>query len=311
VRDALGRRVDSVRATLTLRCNMNCVYCHREGEGRSGRELTCEEWVRVLRACARLGLRRVKFTGGEPTLREDLPRIIEGIRNRFRDVSLTTNGSLLRRRADELRESGLDRVNVSLDTLDPSLYRIITRSRYSPREILRGIEAAISVGLTPVKVNVVLFRETLEGLRELAEELTDECGCARLQLIEPMLDAEVGMQPATVREALRELSDLKPRLVRVRKFQNRSVYRLENGVTIEAIKPKSGEMCRACSRIRITHDGRFKGCILGRPRRLPVDSYRALLSALRRYIRERDDTMSGNRRRGVRGGRARGRRDLP
>ncbi|MEO2240504.1 MAG: GTP 3',8-cyclase MoaA [Euryarchaeota archaeon] len=306
MRDALGRRVDSVRATLTLRCNMDCVYCHREGESPSGRELTCEEWVRVLRACARLGLRRVKFTGGEPTLREDLPLIIEGIRDRFRDVSLTTNGSLLRRRADELREAGLDRVNVSLDTLDPSLYRAITRSRHSPREVLRGIETAISVGLTPVKVNVVLFRETLEGIRELTEELADECEHARLQLIEPMLNADAGMRPATVREALRELSDLKPRLIRVRKFQNRSVYRLENGITIEAIRPKSGEMCWTCSRIRITHDGKFKGCILSRPRRLPVDSYRDLLGTLRRYIRERDDTMPGGRR-GVRGDRARGR----
>ncbi len=311
MRDALGRRVDSVRATVTLRCNMNCVYCHREGEEPAGRELSWQEWVRVLRACADLGIRRVKFTGGEPTLREDLPWIIEGVRDHFRDVSLVTNGSLLHCRAEELREAGLDRVNVSLDTLDPRLYRRITRSGFSPRGVVRGIEAAVSAGLTPVKVNVVLFRETLAGLRELVEEVAGED--VRLQLIEPMAAPSAGaeLRPATVEEALEALSDLGPRLTRVRRFQSRRVYELENGVMLETVKPEGGVMCRACSRIRITHNGMFKGCILGSPRELPLDNYHHLLNTLRRYIRERDDTLGKNLRwQGVAAGRVGGRRDL-
>ncbi|WP_456482439.1 GTP 3',8-cyclase MoaA [Methanopyrus sp.] len=286
--DALGREVRSVRISVTMRCNMACVYCHREGERPGRSELSAAEWNRLLRACAKIGIRKVKITGGEPLLREDLVKIIENIEG-FDEVSLVTNGVLLTEYADDLAEAGLDRVNVSLDTVDRRLYRELTRSHFSPNDVIGGIEAAVSAGLTPVKVNVVLASETVKTLPTLVEELADLEGL-KLQLIEPMGPVP-GFRPARAEDGLRVLGEYDPELERVRTFQNREVYRLNNGMAVEVVRPMDGVMCEACTRIRITHDGKYKGCLMAPPKPLPRDDFEELVRTLKEYVRTRDDTF--------------------
>ncbi|AAM02753.1 GTP 3',8-cyclase MoaA [Methanopyrus kandleri] len=288
MRDALGREVRSVRISVTMRCNMACVYCHREGERPGRSELSAAEWGRLLRACAEIGVRKVKITGGEPLLRRDLIEIIENAEG-FEEVSLVTNGVLLADYAGDLAEAGLDRVNVSLDTVDRKLYRKLTRSRFSPDDVIRGIEAAVSEGLTPVKVNVVLTSETVKTLPTLVEELADLEGL-KLQLIEPM-GSIPGFRPAHAEDGLRALGEYEPELERVRTFHSREVYRLNNGMAVEVVKPMDGVMCEACTRIRLTHDGKYKGCLMAPPKPLPRDDFGELVRTLKEYVRTRDDTF--------------------
>ncbi|WP_457619898.1 GTP 3',8-cyclase MoaA [Methanopyrus sp.] len=292
MRDALGREVRSVRISVTMRCNMACVYCHREGERPGKSELSAAEWLRLLRACAEIGVRKVKITGGEPLLREDLVEIIENAED-FEELSLVTNGVLLSKYASDLAEAGLDRVNVSLDTVDRKLYRKLTRSHFSPNDVIRGIEVAVSEGLTPVKVNVVLTSETVRTLPALVEELVGLEGL-KLQLIEPMGSIPES-RPARAEDGLRALSEYEPELERIRTFHNREIYRLNNDMAVEVVKPMDGIMCEACTRIRLTHDGRYKGCLMAPPKPLPRNDYEGLVRTLKEYVRTRDDTFEVHR----------------
>ncbi|WP_456436171.1 GTP 3',8-cyclase MoaA [Methanopyrus sp.] len=288
MRDALGREVRSVRISVTTRCNMACVYCHREGEQPGRSELSAAEWCRLLRACAEIGIRKVKITGGEPLLREDLVEIIENTKG-FEETSLVTNGVLLARYSGDLAEVGLDRVNVSLDTVNRKLYRKLTQSRFSPDYVIRGIEAAVSEGLTPVKVNVVLVSDTVKTLPTLVEELSDLEGL-KLQLIEP-IGSIPGFKPARAEDGLKALGEYEPELERVRTFHNREIYRLNNGMSVEVVKPMDGVMCEACTRIRLTHDGKYKGCLMAPPKSLPRNDFEELVRTLKGYVRTRNDTF--------------------
>lgn len=164
--DTLGRPVRDLRISVTDRCNFRCVYCMpKEVFGRDYRFLerrellTFEEIARLARAFARQGVRKVRITGGEPLLRRDLDRLvamlaeIEGL-----DLTLTTNGSLLARQARALKEAGLRRVTVSLDSLDDRVFRAMNDVDFPVTRVLEGIEAAAEAGLTPVKVNMVVKR---------------------------------------------------------------------------------------------------------------------------------------------------------
>ncbi|UYZ40067.1 MAG: GTP 3',8-cyclase MoaA [Candidatus Methanospirare jalkutatii] len=161
--DAFGREITSLRFALTRRCNLNCIYCHAEGEERGGgdasKEISADLVVKVAKvASQRFSVRKVKFSGGEPLLRGDLAEIIQRIRAYEDEISLTTNGTLLREKASELADAGLDRVNVSLDTLNPEKYDFITRTRGNLSKVIDGIYAAVDANLTPVKLNMVLLK---------------------------------------------------------------------------------------------------------------------------------------------------------
>ncbi|HNT73107.1 MAG TPA: radical SAM protein, partial [Methanothrix sp.] len=160
LRDPFGRRVTGLRVAVTPRCNLACLYCHHEGEvGSPYRVISADEIAKVISAGADLGIRKVKLTGGEPLLRDDLESILlrlpEGV-----EVSLTTNGILLAERAESLAAAGLARVNVSLDSLCPAVFSGITGGTEADhRRVLEGIDAALGAGLLPVKVNFVVLRE--------------------------------------------------------------------------------------------------------------------------------------------------------
>ena len=177
-RDARGRALHDLRVSVTDRCNFRCHYCMpREvfGPGFAflprAELLTFEEITRAVAAFARLGTRKVRLTGGEPLLRRDLPTLVAELRAvpGIDEIAITTNGALLARLAPALRRAGLDRVTVSLDSLDPEVFRAMSGSSVPVRQVLDGIAAAVAAGFGPIKVNTVVKRGVNEaGLLELA-----------------------------------------------------------------------------------------------------------------------------------------------
>ncbi|MGY2061072.1 radical SAM protein, partial [Nocardia gipuzkoensis] len=192
--DRFGRVARDLRVSITEKCSLRCTYCMPE-EGLpaipADELLSAEEIVRVITLAVHdLGVREVRFTGGEPLMRRDLERIVAGCRAELPDtpLSMTTNAVGLEHRAAALARAGLNRINVSLDTVDPAGFARLTR-RDRLGSVLSGIRAARRVGLAPVKVNAVLMRETLSGATDLLRWCLDE-GC-ELRFIEEMpLDAD-------------------------------------------------------------------------------------------------------------------------
>jgi len=156
LKDPYNRPVSNLRISLTPACNLSCIYCHAEGEKPADGLICAADIAEIMRVAAENGVRSVKFTGGEPALRTDLVEIIRSVPDGM-ESSMTTNGTLLADLAWDLREAGLSRVNVSLDSLDRETYNRITgQDRLS--DVLSGIEAALDAGLTPIKLNMVLLK---------------------------------------------------------------------------------------------------------------------------------------------------------
>lgn len=175
--DSFGRSVTYLRVSVTDKCNYRCVYC-MPPEGVATRDhaelLTAEETARFIRLAASEGIRRVRLTGGEPLVSRRLIPLIRAIRAipQIEDISLTTNGALLPGLAPALREAGLDRVNISLDTLDPEQFALITRTGRL-EQALAGIDAALTFGFSPVKVNTVVVRRLHQDVLGLARLSVD------------------------------------------------------------------------------------------------------------------------------------------
>jgi cyclic pyranopterin phosphate synthase len=257
--DPYGRKISSLRISLTQRCNLRCIYCHAEGEQGFGDEITVDEVARIVRIASRHGVERVKLTGGEPLLRKDLEDIIRALPP-LKDVSLTTNGTLLADRAQRLKEAGLNRVNISLDSLDSETFDMITRRRGKLESVLKGIEAAIEAGLTPVKLNMVY----LKGINE--DEVEDMMGFIRgrpliLQVIELMDFNGAFERHADVSALERSLRDRAEKCV-YREMHRRAKYFIQ-GAEVEVVRPiDNSEFCMNCNRLRITSDFKLKPCLL-------------------------------------------------
>jgi GTP 3',8-cyclase len=274
--DTYGRIATDLRVSLTDRCNLRCTYCMPE-EGLSWLAkpelLTDDEIVRLVEiAVTRLGVTEVRFTGGEPLLRPGLVSIVErcaALHPRPR-LSLTTNGIGLERVAGSLRGAGLDRVNVSLDTIDPETFQRITRRRRHG-DVLRGLSAARAAGLTPVKVNAVL----MPGLNEAeAPELLTwamEQGY-ELRFIEQMpLDPQHGWQRARmitagdILGALRTRFTLTPEGEDDRGSAPAERWLVDGGPhRVGVIASVTRPFCRACDRTRLTADGQVRTCLFAR-----------------------------------------------
>jgi GTP 3',8-cyclase len=271
--DTYGRVATDLRVSLTDRCNLRCTYCMPE-EGlqwlAKPELLTDDEIVRLVRiAVSELGVEEVRFTGGEPLLRPGLVGIVErcaDLPERPR-LSLTTNGIGLERTAVALRDAGLDRVNVSLDTLDPEVFRRMTR-RKRHADVLRGLAAAQEAGLTPVKVNSVL----MPGLNDT--EAPDLLAWAmdegyELRFIEQMpLDAQHGWQrdgmitAGDILESLRTRFTLAPEGEEERGSAPAERWIVDGGPhRVGVIASVTRPFCRACDRTRLTADGQVRTCL--------------------------------------------------
>jgi cyclic pyranopterin phosphate synthase len=262
--DPFGRKLTGLRMALTARCNLACIYCHHEGELSSRgemspkREISHELAVSIATAAAQLGVRSLKLTGGEPLLRADLEDIIAGMPSALK-ISLTTNGIFLEERARGLAEAGLERVNISLDSMRPETYGAITGGREGDLEkVIRGIDSALEAGLDPVKLNVVVLQENQDEVAELIQ-FSREKGLI-LQLIELMdtrglrISGDIGR----IEESLEARADR----VATRELHRRRKYFLD-GAEVEVVRPMDNtEFCQHCSRLRVTSDGRIKTCLL-------------------------------------------------
>jgi cyclic pyranopterin phosphate synthase len=289
LQDDFGRPITYMRVSVTDRCNLRCVYCMPpQGVIKKphGAMIRYEEIARVVGVAAEHGVREVRLTGGEPLVRPDLPQLVGMLAQipGIEDLSLTTNGVLLERMAGELAGAGLQRVNVSLDTLDEDKYRRITRGGQLER-VWRGIEAAEANGLVPLKINVVVMR----GVND--DELPD---LARMSISHPWHVRFIELMPINnhlpwgpefppPEEMYMNVAQIMQRLEpfglkAVEKSIGSgpaSLYQAEGGQgVIGFISAVSAHFCASCNRLRLTADGKLRSCLLN-------DTEISVLGALR------------------------------
>lgn len=276
--DAYGRVATDLRVSLTDRCNLRCQYCMpAEGLDWLGRDevLTNDEIIRLIRiGVTRLGITTVRLTGGEPLLRQDLEWLVAAIADLdpAPRIAMTTNGIGLAKRARRLVAAGLDRVNISLDTLDPQTFKKITR-RPRLADVLAGVEAAVAAGLNPVKINAVLLRGVNDQEAYPLLEWAMSAG-VQLRFIEQMpLDAQHSWKRSEMVTADEIRERLSAHITLVEDAHDRErrgsapaeLFRVEGtphavGIIASVSKP----FCGACDRVRLTADGQLRNCLFAR-----------------------------------------------
>lgn len=266
IRDPYGRPIKSLRISVTSRCNLGCIYCHQEGIEKSRSEMSSAEIARIVDITAGRGVKKVKITGGEPLVRRDIGGIIEKIAevDGIKEVSMTTNATLLSKKSEALKEAGLKRVNISLDTLDKETFSRITKGGELDT-VIEGIKSAVDAGLRPVKLNMVVMKGlNTDKIKEMIEFAS--ANNAILQLI-GLMENEYNDEffkeySCDIDRIVKELEE-EANEVLVRKFmQNRTRYILDEG-EVEVVFPMHNtEFCANCTRIRITADGKFKPCLM-------------------------------------------------
>ena len=270
IRDRYDRIIDYMRISVTDRCNLRCIYCMpHEGISplRWKELLNDDEIVRVVKIAAHLGVGKIRITGGEPLMRQDLSRLIESLRNvdGIEDISLTTNGRLLKRYAHSLADAGLNRVNVSLDSLRRDRYREITRGG-EIGEVFEGIHEAEKAGLLPIKINMI-------PIKGVNEDEINEFAMLTLQTPYQVRFIEwmpIGPGNGWKREKYVSTDEIKIRLsaiaplvpVKMRKSGPARYFRFEDALGIIGfISPISHHFCESCNRLRLTADGKLRPCL--------------------------------------------------
>jgi len=271
--DSLGRVIHDLRVSITDRCNYKCVYCRTGEMGAQYPELGIEEYLRLIGVFVGLGITKVRLTGGEPLLRRglvELVRELAGLRtlwNQPRELGVTTNGHLLDELAGPLKAAGLDRVTVSMDAVDAPTFERITRVAGSFEQVLKGIRAARAAGLTPLKINCVLLRgfndDQIVGFARFAREEN-----VVVRFIEFMPLEEGRLWTPEIVVPLREIVERIGRVLPLVEMPPREAsetakrYTFADGVgEIGIIAPVSQAFCGACSRVRLTSDGKIRTCL--------------------------------------------------
>ncbi len=272
--DRFGRSLTYLRVSLIDRCNLRCLYCMPQGllnPFSEGELLSMQEIFDIVAIFSELGINKVRLTGGEPLLKKGVPTLVKAIKGlpAIREVVMTTNGVLLKNFAAELKQAGLDRINVSLDTLNIQNFKRIT-GLDKLKEVLEGIHAAVAVGIQPIKVNVVLMK----GFNDL--EILDLARFAigsslHLRFIEWMptageihsvresrfLSAEIAQKQIESEYSLK-LDDSDP-------HAPARTYRIEGTrSTVGFISPLSNAFCAKCNRLRLKANGMMKTCLHGK-----------------------------------------------
>ncbi len=269
--DSYNRKIDYIRVSVTDRCNLRCIYC-MPSEGV--REIThteilrYEEIVRLLSVAADLGIKKVRITGGEPLVRKGLPSLIKAISNikGIEEISLTTNGVLLRNFARELKEAGLKRLNISLDSMNPNRYEEITRGN-NLADVWEGIKIAEGLGFSPIKINMVPIR----GFND--NEIKD---FASLTFNKPYHIRFIEFMPTGAKEIwskdkcipVQEIRDLISELGELKPIKNEwgsgpaKNFRIDGAKGVVGfISAISDHFCGGCNRLRLTSDGKLRPCL--------------------------------------------------
>ena len=270
--DNHGRNIHDLRISITDRCNYKCVYCRTGNEGALYAELPFADYLRMARVFASLGITKIRLTGGEPLLRGGIVNFVRDL-SQLRtaegeplDIAVTTNGHLLPEMAQPLKDSGLHRVTVSMDAVDPDRFARITRVPNGYDNVLAGIRAARRVGLEPVKVNCVLLRGFNEDqIIPFGMFAREEGVVVRFIEFMPLEEDRTWTRDRVVslEEIAARMSEYKP-LVEIEHEHSETArrYRFEDGIgEIGIIAPVSQPFCGACSRIRLTSDGKIRTCL--------------------------------------------------
>ena len=273
LRDSHGRVITDLRVSITDRCNYKCVYCRTGQVGAQYSELKTEDYLRLIRSFVALGIEKVRLTGGEPLLRRDLVEIVRELAS-WRtpadeplDIAITTNGHLLEDLARPLKNAGLSRVTVSMDAVDQATFERITRVPGSFPAVVRGIRAAQEAGLGRVKINCVLMRgfndDQIEGFARFSR---DEDVIVRFIEFMPLEEGRLWTPEIVV--SLREIVDRLGVVFSLRPLKPNSPsetarrYGFADGRgEIGIIAPVTQAFCGACSRIRLTSDGKIRTCL--------------------------------------------------
>lgn len=278
--DRFARQINYLRLSVTDRCNLRCVYCMPpSGILHKAQEtiLTFEEIYRIVRIAADLGIDKVRITGGEPLVRKDMDKLIEKLRPiaSLKEIALTTNGIYLDRYATSLKAAGLDRVNISLDTLRPDRFYRITRGGDLDR-VLRGIESALSAGLSPVKINVVLLNgfntDEISAFASLTksrpihvrfiEYMDTRLSIACSEALELGISSyeELFSNALEAKRISAALGELHP--VYDEQGGPASVFRIDGFLgTLGFISPISEPFCASCNKLRLESDGVLRSCL--------------------------------------------------
>jgi cyclic pyranopterin phosphate synthase len=271
--DAFNRPITYLRISVTDRCNLRCVYCMPEAGLpwiAKSEILTYEEIVYIVEAAAKVGVRSIRLTGGEPLIRRDVATLVRRIARvpGIDDISLSTNALLLADQARDLRDAGLTRVNISLDTLQEERFFAIAR-RPGLDRVLAGIDAAIAEGMTPVKLNCVVMRGQNDDEIGAFAELT-RARPIHVRFIEVMpVEENLGMQAdsyvaaSEILARINALGDLRP--VAGPGGNGPARYYAFDGAagSVGVISPLSHDYCETCNRVRLGADGRLRLCLFG------------------------------------------------
>jgi len=265
LRDPFGRRLRYLRLSVTDRCNYRCVYCMPEtgvALGRRADRLTFEETARLGRILCEMGFDKIRLTGGEPTVRRDLPRLVRQLAGTpgLRDLSMTTNGWNLFRQAWRYREAGLSRVNLSLDTLDPERYQEVTRVGRLSR-VLDGIDLLLRMKWTPVKLNMVVMRgfndtEVVSFVDRFIDQPVD------VRFIEYMPFRGQARRTVPWQETRAALERRYRLIDDGRQDGPATRFRIAGSpCRVATIAPQSHRFCGSCNRIRLGADGTLRMCL--------------------------------------------------
>lgn len=268
LKDPFGRNINYLRISVTDLCNLRCRYCMpKEGVSKTSHDdiLSVEEIVEVARIFEGLGIKKIRITGGEPLIRKGIVDILQGIGDLegIEDLAMTTNGILLKKYAKDLKSAGLNRVNISLDTLDENKYSYITRGG-KLIDVLEGIQAAKDAGLVPIKINTVL----VGGFND--DEIVDLVKLTDREYIDVRFIELMPIGEAIKYESEHFLSNQMvlekvPQLIEVEKEDISSpavYYKLPNGKgKVGLINPVSCKFCAHCNRVRLTAQGKLKLCL--------------------------------------------------
>ena len=271
--DSLGRVIHDLRVSITDRCNYKCVYCRTGEMGAQYPELGIDEYLRLIKLFVGLGITKVRLTGGEPLLRRGLVELVSelaGLRTlggEPLDLALTTNGHLLDGLAGPLKAAGLHRVTVSMDAVDAAIFERITRIPGSFATVLRGVRTARTAGLMPLKINCVLLRGFNDDqIEDFARFAREECVVVRFIEFMPLEEGRLWSPEIVV--TLKEIVERIGRVLPLVELPARDAsetarrYTFEDGIgEIGIIAPVSQAFCGACSRVRLTSDGKIRTCL--------------------------------------------------
>lgn len=272
--DKFNREINYLRISITDRCNLHCSYCRpKEGISLQGHEdiLRYEEIIRVVSIAVKMGLIKVRITGGEPLVRRGFVDFIADLKkiDGLRDISLTTNGILLEEFAQQIFDAGVNRINISLDSLDKDKYFYITRGG-DLNAVLRGIMRAEEVGFSPIKINTVAIKgfnddEALDFARLAAEKPFQVRFIELMPVGKTNLDSgETYMPTSQLIHTIKQNYELEP----IKNKKNKSdgparIFKIKGGRgEIGFINPVSDHFCATCNRLRLTSDGKLRVCLL-------------------------------------------------